>query len=292
MTKIEALASDPAPNGRSTLPVTTRFRLGTEITPEQRAFLDTHGFLVFDQVASRDEIGMLTRELERIERQWLAERRTHVNGIPIFFGKNEKGEPWIQRFTFSSTFSDEIRSFVHDPRFEPIRKLVGENARVGDAEKDGVVVNRYLNVRGSIYKRLGWHTDGLRDVFYGRMPVRMLNVGLHLDACDAANGGLRIIPGSHTQGFWDTCFRKVYFVSHDADPSEICVETQPGDLTVHDGRTWHRVAQSQATGLASLRRSMYVPYLTGPYEPKSDASKTPPYHYLGQAMRAIQSLFG
>ena len=43
--------------------------------------------------------------------------------------------------------------------------------------------NRYLNVPGSVYPRLGWHTDGLRDLFYGRMPQEMLNIGLHLDRC-------------------------------------------------------------------------------------------------------------
>jgi hypothetical protein len=33
---------------------------------------------------------------------------------------------------------------------------------------------------------------------------------------------------------------------------------------------------------------MYVPYLTGPYEPKDENSKTPLYHYLGKFMRALK----
>lgn len=86
-------------------------------------------------------------------------------------------------------------------------------------------------------------------------------------------------------GFWSMLFRKVYFLSHDIDREEIAVETKSGDLTVHDGRLWHRVAMSQRTGDASLRRSMYVPYLTGPYEPKSDKSKTQLYHTIGHIMR-------
>ena len=105
-----------------------------------------------------------------------------------------------------------IRAFVRAPRFEPLRRLVAEDARIGDDEKDGVVVNRYLNAPGSISPRLGWHTDGLRDLFYLRMPQAMLNVGLHLDACPAENGGLRLIPGSHRQGFASMCLRKAYFV--------------------------------------------------------------------------------
>ncbi len=266
----------------------TRFTLGPEITSEQRRFLDEHGFLVFSNVAREAEVRMIASELDRIEDRWLSEQRSTVNGIPLFWGKNE-GKPFLQRFPFTSTFSEDIKGFVRDPRFAPIRDLVGQGARVGDSEKDGVVVNRYINVPGSVHPRLGWHTDGLRDLFYLRMPKPMLNIGLHLDRCTRDNGGLRLIPGSHKQGFWSMCFRKVYFLSHAPDRDEVAVETEPGDLTVHDGRLWHRVAVSTRTGAASLRRSMYVPYLTDPYEPKSEASKTPLYHHLGAAIRRLKS---
>ena len=269
-------------------PVTTRFQLGPQITEEQKRFLDHYGFLHFERVATPAEIAMIAAELERIQAEWIAQRRRFVFGIPLFFGKDPDGKPFLQRFAFTSVFSEPLRRFVRDARFEPVRRLIGEDARIGDAEKDGVVVNRYVNVPGSAYPRLGWHTDGLRDIFYGRMPVQMLNIGLHFDDCTAENGGLRLIPGSHTQGFWDTCFRKLYFVSQRADPAEIVVETHAGDLTVHDGRLWHRVAQSTRTGWPSLRRSMYVPYLTGPFEPKDDASRTPPYHHLGRLVRWLK----
>jgi phytanoyl-CoA dioxygenase PhyH len=267
------------------LPITTRFVLGPTITDEQRSFLDRHGFLHFSRVAAPDEVAMIAAEVERVEAQWFAEGRTRVYGIPLFFGEDHEGKPFLQRLAFASVFSERIRAFVRAPRFRPILDLVGPDARIGDAEKDGVVVNRYLNVPGSVYPQLGWHTDGLRDLFYGRMPQRMLNIGLHLDRCTREQGGLRLIPGSHLQGFWSMCFRKPYFVSHGDDREEIAVETEPGDLTVHDGRLWHRVKRSQYEGAASLRRSMYLPYLTGPYEPKSDASPTPFYHRLGEWMR-------
>ena len=270
-------------------PLDTRFTLGRTISEVQRRFLDRHGFLVFSKVATGGEVGMIAGELDRIEQEWIETKRRSVYGIPLFWGKNE-GRPYLQRFPFTSTFSQPVRDFVRDARFTPIRDLVGAGARIGDREKDGVVVNRYVNVPGSVHPRLGWHTDGLRDLFYLRMPKPMLNIGLHLDRCPADNGGLRLIPGSHTQGFFSMCFRKPYFVSHKPDPNELAIETEPGDLTVHDGRLWHRVAVSTRTGTASLRRSMYVPYLTDPYEPKSDASKTPLYHYLGAALRKLRSL--
>jgi hypothetical protein len=270
------------------LPISTRFQLGAQITPEQHAFLDVHGFLVFEQVAKADEVQTILSELDRIQRQWLDEGRDEVYGIPLFKGRGEDGGPFIQRFPFTSCFSDYIRGFVRDERFRPVRGLVGENTRVGDQEKDGVVVNRYVNVPGSVHPRLGWHTDGLRDLFYLRMPKQMLNVGLHFDRITAKDGGLRLIPGTHRQGFFSMCFKKPYFVSHGPDPLEIAVETEPGDLTVHDGRLWHRVQASPHTGAKSLRRSMYVPYLTDDYQPKGEGSKTPLYHYAGKALRGLR----
>ena len=57
-------------------------------------------------------------------------------------------------------------------------------------------------------------------------------------------------------------FRKTYYKTYYKDvfddPDEVAIETEAGDLTVHDGRMWHRVAQSLLTGEASRRRVMYV----------------------------------
>ena len=116
----------------------------------------------------------------------------------------------------------------------------------------------------------------------------MLNVGIHLTDCPASNGGLRILPGSHHQGFLSMCFRKPYFVYHKPDRKELAIETKSGDLTIHDGRLWHRVQQSPYSGQASFRRSMYVPFLTDEEQHKGEESKTPFYHHLGRVLRAAK----
>lgn len=272
------------------LPLGTRFTLGAEVTPIQKAFFDRHGFILFANVATQQELDAIYGAICGIQDRWIAEGRSKVFGIPLFVGKDHLGAPFIQRFAFTSMFSDVIRDFVRDARFEPVRRLVGENARVGDNEKDGVVFNRNLNVPGTTYKSLGWHTDGLRDIFYLRGIKPQLNVGLHFDRCTAQTGGLRIIPGTHKQGIISTLIRKPYFVSNTPDANEIAIETEPGDLTVHDGQAWHRVERSSKFGPESLRRTMYVPYLTDDYQPKNEGSATPPYHYLGMAMRKAKKL--
>ena len=272
------------------LPLDTRFELGDTITPVQQAFLDEHGYLVFAQVLRQDEVARVLEAIDAVQERWLAEKRTDIHGIPIVVGKGVQGEPFIQRFPFSSLFSEYLYDLVRDERFAPVRSLVGTETRVGDHEKDGLVFNRNLNVPGSAYPRLGWHTDGLRDLFLNReIPGPMLNVGLHFDRIRREDGGLRIIPGSHRQGFWDMLTRKPYFISHGVDADEIAVETEPGDLTVHDGRTWHRVEGCPHTGARSLRRTCYVPYLTDAYSPKDDKSRTPFYHHLARWGRELKA---
>jgi ectoine hydroxylase-related dioxygenase (phytanoyl-CoA dioxygenase family) len=274
------------PEGHATriaagLPLATRFRLRAEITPVQAAFLQRHGYIVFDRVASDAEVDTILAEVDRVEAELLAAGKRKVYGVPVWFGADPDGKDFLFRMGFTSVYSPFLGAFVRDPRFEPIRRLIGADARIGDEEKDGVVFNRYVRSANSIRPNLAWHTDALRDVFYNRkMPGPMLNVGLHFDRIRPADGGLRVLPGTHTQGVWSTLFRKIHFVTDAPDRREVAVETWPGDLTVHDGRMWHRVEASPATGWASLRRSMYVPYVIDAYQPKSEASATPAYMRL------------
>jgi hypothetical protein len=67
-------------------PIDTRFTLGDEITEEQHAFLQFHGFLHFEAVASAEEVETLLGELDRIEQQLISENRRKINGIPLFMG--------------------------------------------------------------------------------------------------------------------------------------------------------------------------------------------------------------
>ncbi|MEZ4407204.1 MAG: phytanoyl-CoA dioxygenase family protein [Polyangiales bacterium] len=290
-----SLSAHEAARVAAALPLGTRFTLRAEITPVQRAFLDRHGFMVFDRVASRAEVDAILAAVDAVEAKLLSDGKKKVYGVPVWFGLDPDGRDYLFRVGFTSALSEVVADFVRDPRFEPVRRLIGDDARIGDREKDGVVFNRYVRAAGSLRPDLAWHTDALRDVFYNReMPGPMLNVGLHFDRIRADEGGLRLLPGTHTQGVASTLFRKVHFVSNRPDPRELPVETWPGDLTVHDGRMWHRVEGSPYTGWRSLRRSMYVPYVRDRYQPKDESSPTPAYLRLFdavmQARRRLASL--
>ena len=264
----------------------TKFQLKDQITPEQQAYLHQYGYLHFTQVLNQDEIQMVKQVQDQLQEKWLQEGVKEIRGVPLFFGPGLEQETKIYRLPFCSEFSSELRQLLDDCRFNPIKSLVGEDVRVGHSEQDGVIMNQYINGDQSIHPRLGWHTDGLRDLFYFRMPQQMLNFGLHLDRITTREGGLRILPKTHHQGLISMMFKKPYFIWHKPDAREFCVETEPGDMTIHDGRLWHRVAQSTQKG--SVRRSLYVPYVTGSPVIRQQGSKPTLYHRLGRWIRKIK----
>ncbi len=248
-----------------------------EVTAAHRQAYEEVGAVRFKGFAPPREVAALRVGLDALSDRWVGEDRRFVHGIPIKYGQRS-GQRFVQRFAFTSLHSPAFAELMKSGRFEAVRAMFGDEFRVGELEKDGVVVNHYRNDEGSRYTRLGWHTDGLRDLFYCRLPGPMVNVGLYLDDSPEENGALRILPGTHRQGFRSMCLRKAYFVDHRADPDECVVEASAGDLTLHDGRLWHRVARSERTGDASTRRTAYVPVLCGPSVIKTESSPTPFYH--------------
>jgi ectoine hydroxylase-related dioxygenase (phytanoyl-CoA dioxygenase family) len=264
-----------------------RFTLGNELTKEQKSFFEENGFIHFKNFISKDTVAKIIQESKLVEKKWVEENREKVNGVPIKYGVDLDGSKIVQRFAFCSQFSDYLHEFMKDPRFPILFPLLGQGCidpRIGEDEKDGMILNHYVNSENSNYTRLGWHTDSLRDVFYGKKIMPMLNVGVHLSDAAEGLGGLRIIPGSHNKGLFNILFRKKYFIDHKPDKDELGLMTEAGDLTVHDGRIWHRVAQSTITGETSRRRVIYVPFICGNYEPKNEKSSTVIYHKLSSVI--------
>jgi hypothetical protein len=259
------------------------FTLEEAVTTEQIDYFNKYGILQFKNFIPQNTVRNFIQEIERVQHFLIQNEVKKVNGIPLKFGKDEWGNTIIQRLAFTSQYSKTLSDFLKDPRLQTLGKLLAPfDARIGEDEKDGLVVNHYENSSFSEYKQLGWHTDSPRDLFLGSRILPMLNVGLHLDNCPLDNGGLRVLPGTHTQGLFRLLFRKKYFIDNTPDKNEVGFNIEAGDLTVHDGRLWHRVQQSPYTGEKSRRRVMYIPIITGAYQPKHTNSPTPFYHRLAQ----------
>ena len=255
-----------------------KFTLGSSITEEQFEFFNEYGFIHFTNVLKPEVVAKMIDEVNRIQQDWIDNDYEKVNGIPIRFGKDENGNKIVQRFAFASLHSEYLHEIVKDDRIQNLKLFIGEEARLTENERDGMVVNHYINTDESNYTKLGWHTDGVRDVFSHLKIDPMLNVGISLDDSPLSKGGLRVIPGSHRQSMFQMLFRKKYFVDNTPDKDEAIIETKAGDVTVHCGRMWHRVALSDLKGAASRRRVIYVPIIAGKYKPKHENSRTPFHH--------------
>lgn len=250
------------------------FNLGEVLTDEQKNFFETNGFIHFKNFISKEIVDTLLREAEKIQDEWVNQGYKMINGVPIKYGTDISGKKIVQRFAFLNQHSTVFADLLKDKRLTALFDFIGaDDCRIGETEKDGLVFNHYINTEESNYTQLGWHTDALRDVFYGQKILPMLNVGIHLDNSTTDNGGLRLIPGTHNQGLRTLLFKKFYFLSHKPDKNEIGLNVEPGDLTVHDGRLWHRVARSPFIGEKSRRRVMYIPIITGKVNERTENSK-------------------
>jgi phytanoyl-CoA hydroxylase len=259
------------------------FNLNESVTDEHLHYFRKHGVVQFKNFVSRETVNDLLGEVKSVQTFLLKNGINKINGIPLKFGTDTDGSTIIQRLAFTSRFSDTLSKFLQSERLQSLaRFLEPYEGRIGENEKDGLVVNHYINTTESSYSKLGWHTDCPRDLFLGSRILPMLNVGLHLDDCPMSNGGLRVLPGTHNKGLLTLFFKKKYFIDNKPDANETGLDIEAGDLTIHDGRLWHRVQQSPLTGEQSRRRVMYIPIITGAYKPKHANSSTPLYHRIGQ----------
>jgi len=258
-----------------------KFYLHEELTKEQIGFFELNGFIHFKKFFNAEQVQEIIDALMKLQEKWIAENVKEVNGIPLRFGYDENNHLIIHRFAFSSLHSEYISHIVNLPAIQSLCGLLNEkDARIGENEKDGVVVNQYVNSANSKMKQMGWHTDSLRDIFYGRRILPMLNIGINLTDSKKEHGGLRVLKGTHKQSMYRMIFRKPYYVNNDQDENETVIETEAGDITVHHGHIWHRVATSDLEGKDSKRITMYIPIVCGKYSPKNENSFTPIYHKM------------
>jgi len=262
-----------------------KFTLTKKLTDEQVDFFNECGFIHFSGFLQPESVSAITKASIEVQNNWIAHNVKKVNGVPIKYGKDLNGEIIVQRFAFISQFHPVLSGLLLDPRLNVLLELLGPDARIGENEKDGMVFNHYINGINSKLTKMGWHTDGLRDLFMGQKLNRMLNVGIHLSNLEPENGGLRLIPGTHKQSLYKMLFRKKYFLDNNPDPEEIAILPKAGDLTIHDGRLWHRVAQSSVIGESSRRRVIYIPFIAGKYAPKDENSATPVYQVLRHVVK-------
>jgi len=257
-----------------------KFRFEGDVTDEQLAFFNENGFIHYENFFSEAEVEKMLTSLDEVQEKWVADGVEKMNGVPIIYGQDDQGNKIVHRFAFTNLASPFINSIVTGSRITSLIKFLGRKGRIGELEKDGAVVNKYINANGSKMKQMGWHTDSPRELFYSKKLLPMLNIGMYMTDSRAEQGGLRVLPGTHNQNLMNMLFKKPYYISNKPDKKEIRIDAKAGDLTVHHGHIWHRVATAPSAGQVSRRIVMYIPIICGKYQPKDEDSKSPIYFKL------------
>ncbi|WP_051203349.1 phytanoyl-CoA dioxygenase family protein [Hugenholtzia roseola] len=256
------------------------FKSRFEISPSAGQFLAQAGFLHLRGFLSPTQVEDLKKELQQVEKKLSQNQIKFSNQLPIYYQKETEK---IERLPFANLQSEPLQTFFEAPIFDSFVQLFEKKftnkakekqdlkAILGLQARDGLVFSQYQNLEKNAHKKtfrqknfaqMGWHIDNLRDLFLFKSPQPMLNLGLHLDDTPKEKGGLRILPASHQKNTFEHLFFKWHFFDKKPEIEEIAIETQAGDLTLHLGNLWHRVAPSE--GAAHLRRVLYVPILFAP----------------------------
>ena len=210
-----------------------------------RDFFARCGFVHLRGVFTPGEVDALAGEAER-----LFERATPGDGRS-WWATRVGGEEVCCRVTYTTLGSEPIAAMAEDARIRQLAEL-GPPGLVPTLDcLDGfaLVVKQPGAVEG--LADLPWHQDcGL-----GGHPVICpgIQIGVQLDAATAETGQLHVLAGS--QG--TSCHQL-----RDADERQLPVavlDTEPGDVTVHDPHTLH--AAPPPTGTGHGRRALYASFV-------------------------------
>jgi hypothetical protein len=218
-----------------------------QLTPQQMAFMDVFGYLVFPGLL-RDRIDRITAEFEGV---FAAHGGGH-SGKPHDGTARSCIVPFIDQ-------SDYLSSLIDDPRVDGIfASLCGEDYN-------------YLGSDGNFYVGdTNWHSDtDWSGKARGKPPRVFYKMALYLDPVEAASGALRVIPGSQRYG--DRFAEDLQAVLrnapetlglHGSQVPAIALRSEPGDVVVFNQNTKH-----SAWG-GSNRRRMFTINCTARYAPE------------------------
>ncbi|MCJ8331557.1 MAG: phytanoyl-CoA dioxygenase family protein, partial [Lentisphaeria bacterium] len=112
----------------------------------------------------------------------------------------------------------------------------------------GVFASHYLRKPAGTGKRVPWHEDSSYWKYMIEAPLRVVSINLALVPWTRENGCLRVIPGTHTNGYSD--YEEVSNPGEQVFPAEILAEQMDesaavdlvldaGDISIHEAQIVH-----------------------------------------------------
>lgn len=204
--------------------------------------LARYGFIHLRGVFSMDEIETMRADVEA------AKAKATPDDGRSWWATLSDGTEVCCRVNYLSDHSAKVDSLTTDPRILRIGALPDAGLVCYDDGEDGhSVVIKYHDVAQGLAD-LPWHTDCGNGGHHLLCPG--MNIGVQLDAATAETGQVHYLPGST-----DT---ELVGGRPSRDWQTFAVTTEPGDVTVHMGHTWH--AAPPPTRPGSGRRAMYLSF--------------------------------
>jgi ectoine hydroxylase len=152
------------------------------LTQEQLRAFEEEGYLFLPNQFTRDEVGVLKRELPGIFAQ---DRKENVR---------EKDGKTVRTTFAAHTFNEAYRRLGRHPRMiEPVMQMVG-----GPVYMHQYKINAKAAFDGDVWQ---WHQDYGTWARDDLMPTtRAMNIAVFLDDVTEFNGALMFIPKSHKRG--------------------------------------------------------------------------------------------
>ncbi len=230
------------------------------------AVFDRDGYFVARGLFSADEIRALVELINRSLNPALApvefEADVHYPGAPR--SRTAPGGQTPRRL---------LHAFGRDPLFQNVGRhpqVVALLSALMRAEKIRLSQNHHncvMTKHPGFSSITSWH----QDIRYWRFDRReLVSTWLALGAETRENGGLLVIPGSHTLDFEPGQFDASLFLRTDLETNEallakaVVVELQAGDMLFFHSRTLHAAGQNETD---MVKRSLVYTYRADDNQP-------------------------
>ena len=211
---------------------------------EMRHYFEVAGFLHMKAVFTHDELDRYRAEVES------ARHQTTPDDPMSWWSLNADGEKVVSRINYLGRHSSLLGELSHSPRLLRLARLAGPDLKVCDDRLDGpmVFIKNGNLVEGN--GDLAWHID---PTLGGRPIISpFIQIGIQLDHANAANGQLLLLAGSHR-------YNKHGLVwGEESDLPVVALETEPGDITIHDSCALHTTPPPTAADAG--RRVLYYKF--------------------------------
>ena len=191
------------------------------------------GFVILKNAVSSAELDTIESELEEAQDRLIAGELGDRYGTELLDepGATFEGQPFRHYVINCTELSATALSVAKSDLLAAFAEKVfdGKAAWLNDYARFGVVYQDARTDQGSKYSRIGWHADYNSDEDSEAWPGFAFTI--HIDPTSAANGFLRVVPGSHKL---DMHKDEIGSWAFDHVLGEVPVFADRGDIILHD----------------------------------------------------------